>query len=398
MNAQAEKKGSDHSNCGAFLKIVTFLAVLAGCSALAENNDDNDKFCVIHVGPHKTSTTTLQEFLYSQSKAGGALEKDRYKYPSFIKGYTSASKAHAILVSCVNTESPVLQPICSNEAFQSNVLEYFQSFVDNTANDRSNIILTSEEFDRPGLNITELTSFLVPHQYKINVVVYYRRFYDWIHSYYNQFNKLKEVKHPITFVEWLRDEEFFEQRLLGYSVAVYNRFKEAPGIFNVSLVNMHEDPENFNTNARFACDHMDNAPHLCAAAKSHIDGQSNPSVNLDWLIFRDKISSYHPIELLDSDERWEQIEVKFNEMTDIPRLCLSTEWKNKLLQTSLESEKALTLESWYNSEEGLENLMIDFEEKINSKLCSMDIETILLSTEWQDFLTDLQEDEVEKGS
>ena len=82
-------------------------------------------------------------------------------------------------------------------------------------------------------------------------------------------------------------------------------------------------------------------------------------------------------------------------MTDIPRLCLSPEWRGKLLQISIESKKALTPESWYNSKEGLGNLKSDFEEKSNSKLCSMDIEKILLSAEWQDFLTNLQEDEVE---
>eukprot|EP00551_Chaetoceros_affinis_P000153 CAMPEP_0203638806 /NCGR_PEP_ID=MMETSP0088-20131115/4728_1 /ASSEMBLY_ACC=CAM_ASM_001087 /TAXON_ID=426623 /ORGANISM="Chaetoceros affinis, Strain CCMP159" /LENGTH=161 /DNA_ID=CAMNT_0050493521 /DNA_START=27 /DNA_END=512 /DNA_ORIENTATION=- len=161
---------------------------------------------------------------------------------------------------------------------------------------------------------------------------------------------------------------------------------------------MHEDPGNFNTNARFACDHMDNAPHLCEIAKSSIVRPSNPSQTMDWYLFRNSISIYHSIELSDSDEgKWEKIEVKFYEMTDIPRLCLSPEWKYKLLQISLDSEKTLTPESWYNSQEGLENLKSVFEEKSNSKLCSMDIEKILTSVEWQDFLTDLENDEIEVG-
>jgi len=41
----------------------------------------------------------------------------------------------------------------------------------------------------------------------------------------------------------------------------------------------------------------------------------------------------------------------------------------------------------------LENLKSDFEEKSKSKLCSMDFETILTSSEWQEFLTDLEEEE-----
>ena len=84
-------------------------------------------------------------------------------------------------------------------------------------------------------------------------------------------------------------------------------------------------------------------------------------------------------------------------MTDVPQLCLSPEWKKKLLQTSLEAEIALTPESWYNSKEGLESLKSDYEEKVTTKLCSMDLETILISPEWQDFFKDLEEDDIAGG-
>ncbi len=69
------------------------------------------------------------------------------------------------------------------------------------------------------------------------------------------------------------------------------------------------------------------------------------------------------------------------------KVCLPLEWKDVLLlQVSLESEIALTPETWYkySSDEGLENFKFDFEKKINSKLCSMDINSILKPTEWQE--------------
>ena len=62
---------------------------------------------------------------------------------------------------------------------------------------------------------------------------------------------------------------------------------------------------------------------------------------------------------------------------------------------SLESEITVTPELWQNSEEGLDNLKSDFEIKIKSKFCSIDIETILKSCKWQDFLTNLDGDAVE---
>jgi len=64
-------------------------------------------------------------------------------------------------------------------------------------------------------------------------------------------------------------------------------------------------------------------------------------------------------------QQMQQIKCKFNEMTDIPQVHLSGKRKDKLLQMSHKSEIALTLEWWYNSKEGLENLKSDYEDKIN---------------------------------
>jgi len=302
-------------------------------------------------------------------------------------------KKHAALAHCIVTE---LEPTKCSTPDQRDIIEYFRLFVDDAAAHGSNILLSAEAFDQPNLNITQLTSILVPQQYKIHVVVYYRRFYDWIHSYHNQVTKGKanreKGKQHATFVRWLTDD-MLEEAMQSYSVATYNRFKEAPGIFNVSVVNMHEDPDNFNTNARFACDHMDNAPHLCEIAKSIPAKHTNPSKSLDWKLFRKNIHIYHPIQLSDSDEdKLEQIEAKFDKIIDIPQLCLSPEWRDRLLQISIEFEKTLTPESWYNGKEGLENLKSEFEGKSNSKFCSVDIERILTSSEWQDFLTGLEEE------
>ena len=174
-----------------------------------------------------------------------------------------------------------------------------------------------------------------------------------------------------------------------YSMAVYNRYQKVPGVFNVSVVNMHEDPGDFDTLERFFCDHMQ-APHVCELAKSQKVGHSNPSVDLDWKLFRARIQQYHSIRLSKNDQRWHTIQRKFNEMTNIPQVCVSPELKEKLLQISLEAEIALTPKWWQNTEEGLENLKSDFEEKSKSNLCSIDIETILKSLEWQNFLTNLK--------
>ena len=126
-------------------------------------------------------------------------------------------------------------------------LNYFQLFVKNAADNGLNILLSSEELNHPELNMAELTSYLVP-EYKIHVVLYYRRFYDWIYSVHKQVAKTFDLR---PFVEWLTQEMFDVFEPL-YSLAVYKRYQMVPGVFNVSVVNMHEDPDNFHTSRTFA--------------------------------------------------------------------------------------------------------------------------------------------------
>eukprot|EP00551_Chaetoceros_affinis_P013628 CAMPEP_0203708912 /NCGR_PEP_ID=MMETSP0091-20130426/60405_1 /ASSEMBLY_ACC=CAM_ASM_001089 /TAXON_ID=426623 /ORGANISM="Chaetoceros affinis, Strain CCMP159" /LENGTH=126 /DNA_ID=CAMNT_0050585739 /DNA_START=8 /DNA_END=384 /DNA_ORIENTATION=- len=116
------------------------------------------------------------------------------------------------------------------KTYRDIMMDYFQSFVEDAANQGSNILLSTEEFDRAETNITEMTNVLIPQGYKIHAVVYYRRFYDWIHSWYNQITKSRwNGWNPNNdpFVQWLTNDRLQEFQS-SYSVAVYNRFMEAP--------------------------------------------------------------------------------------------------------------------------------------------------------------------------
>ena len=68
------------------------------------------------------------------------------------------------------------------------------------------------------------------------------------------------------------------------------------------------------------------------------------------------------------------------------------------MQITIEAEKPVTTEAWYNSGEGLENLKSDFEAKANSKLFSIDVEKNLTASEWEDILPGLEKDGVDDGS
>jgi len=131
------------------------------------NGTNNDNICVIHVGPHKTGSTTLQGFLVANEaeRFKVALNKDNYEVPIFPSA-PRVRKNHDALASCLQEKR--------GHNGCSNTFNYFESFVNDAAENGSNILLSSETFDMGDVNTTKLSNFLVP-EYKIHVVLYYRR-------------------------------------------------------------------------------------------------------------------------------------------------------------------------------------------------------------------------------
>eukprot|EP00551_Chaetoceros_affinis_P017393 CAMPEP_0203712246 /NCGR_PEP_ID=MMETSP0091-20130426/69940_1 /ASSEMBLY_ACC=CAM_ASM_001089 /TAXON_ID=426623 /ORGANISM="Chaetoceros affinis, Strain CCMP159" /LENGTH=445 /DNA_ID=CAMNT_0050590217 /DNA_START=38 /DNA_END=1376 /DNA_ORIENTATION=- len=394
-----------------------------GIRPLVEDDTTTEKkICVLFVGPHKTGSTTLEVFLEKEGRP--ALKEDHYvNYGRDI--------AHVVVPCLGKNRDKEKDDLCNEK------LNELKSFISDNAG-RSNIILAHEWLDFSNLNLNKLTSYLIPN-YNIHVVVNYRRFYDWIYSYYNQIHKNPTHQHNKkipTFQKWLTahmEKEFRDK----YSLSVYKRYSSLLEIYNVSVVNMHHDAANFDTVEAFACDQLDDAPHTCEAAKSRPKAiHKNPSKPLDWKIFRQRLKNYHSIgHVPDDDERWQDIEQKFDSMTDVPKACLSDDMKNKLLQISLQSETFMTPEwfhnseeglaflksmtdvpkaclsddlknkllqisiqsetfmtpEWFhNSEEGLAFLKSDFEKKIKTTLCDIDVQAIVMSNEWQGFLGGLE--------
>ncbi len=359
-------------------------------------------FAVVHVGPHKTASTAIQQFMYSKI-AQDALKQDNYRCPLVpnIEGsHRGRGKAKniATLIHCFFPEADKRAKVngCHVDE-EEDILRYFQLFVDGAARDGANILMSSEALDRI-FNITSFTNYLVPH-FRVHVVVYYRRFYDWIYSLYNQFAKQggrgdtqgQNGSGIISFVEWLSLEKIDRYKKY-HTAAVYERYSNIAGLYNISVVNMHETAT-FSNLPTFFCDHVDGAPNACEAAKlKDAENHDNTSTDLEWDIFKSKIPLHHSIRLSSAqknDDKWQKIENKFLRMVNVPRICFPVDIEKKLLEVSLQFEAAVTSNLWQNSKEGLESLKADFKEKLNSKLCSIDTERILKSSEWQDFLTQL---------
>ena len=359
----------------------------------ASTDDSKLPYAVIHVGPHKTGSTSLQKFILHNMN--GALAMDNYRHP--MPPNIDRIKNDAWFASCFH--SPNEENVYHNRCHLRNrgrILSYYKSFINDTLKEGSNIIISSEELDRKGVNITELMSYFRPH-YQIHIVLYYRRFYDWILSFHNQLAKMGYIhgaegeKSQISFVEWLTFDVIESFRNI-HSFDVYQRYRSHPAVSNVTVINLHQT--GVNSLSAFFCDHLHGTANSCQKAKDTKMSKTNASKDLDWKIFLSKIETYYSINLeLDENKiKKQKVKEKLNSMTDVPLVCLPMELKEKLLELSITFEVGLTPKWWQNSDEGLKDLEADFAKKITSKLCSMDVEKILKSTEWKDFLNQLLKD------
>ena len=74
-----------------------------------------------------------------------------------------------------------------------------------------------------------------------------------------------------------------------------------------------------------------------------------------------------------------------------PIICLSDEIRERLLALSIEFETGLFSEGFLNSENGLEALKNEFDKKIEMVGCTLDIEYILSTQDWKEFLNGVVE-------
>eukprot|EP00551_Chaetoceros_affinis_P000803 CAMPEP_0203661638 /NCGR_PEP_ID=MMETSP0088-20131115/59716_1 /ASSEMBLY_ACC=CAM_ASM_001087 /TAXON_ID=426623 /ORGANISM="Chaetoceros affinis, Strain CCMP159" /LENGTH=469 /DNA_ID=CAMNT_0050524325 /DNA_START=100 /DNA_END=1509 /DNA_ORIENTATION=+ len=376
---------------------------------------------VVHVGPHKTGSTTLQQFLVSKENI---LRTDNYQM-----FWSGNRKRTSFLAHCfVDKEEPEWYG-CSEEVTRQSpltrehVLAIFRAVLDGALDNGQNIIMSSEEFDRLSFDVAAFRSYLVPG-FRVHIVISYRRFYDFIISFYNQMLSHRNIHgdrfQTISFEEWVvnSDNDVIEEVSQMHTYGVYKRFAEYED-FNISILNLHNSSNDQSTLENFFCNHVDNAVNTCEHAKSIGNTMNeNGSTDLFFKIFFDSIPDHLPVKPRELIAHWEVIKSKFEGMEEIffdsipdhlpvkpreliphweaikskfegmeehPLLCPSDETKQRLLELSIQFEKKMTPESWYNSDDGIKTLVEDFENKMNTtKFCVADTKKILETNEWQE--------------
>ena len=123
---------------------------------------------VIHIGPHKTGSTAIQSSLNSDVYRE-SLVSDNYILLPVQHGFTMKK----VLKNCFDGYCP------------DNVIQQIRKAKKNKLS--KNIVISSEQFDyyRP---IEKIQSFLDDFR-SIQIVVVYRRFYEWLPSQYSQMRR-----------------------------------------------------------------------------------------------------------------------------------------------------------------------------------------------------------------
>ena len=380
----------------------------------------SNNIVVIHAGPHKTSSSSLQKVLMEQSQ-NGRLGKDGYETlgqtkftgcpPPMPQFPPSSYKNHATLTYALQEGK------CSprnNENSGPLPLQQLSDLLSSSFAHNKSVILSAEGFDKPAVNLTLLGERIHAKSNRVEtlVVLYYRRLLDWLPSIYFQSHRFQDMKEPFdSFVEWLTPETLSDT-LETYTWRVKERFEEH-GFPNVQVLSMHSsNASSLKTDmtTQFFCDYLPHASRTCStlqnAGSLHKIGVENQGATLEYhrimalahkegLIHKRTVNNPKALRLLE-----ERLSAKPASFKHAYRICLSEEMKGQLLDLALTYDSKMncgSLDCWcihkqqVKQDELQKQRRIEFKSQLDSsdKLCSWNVELLLQDETWREYLRSL---------
>jgi hypothetical protein len=374
---------------------------------------------VILVGPPKTATSTLQEYL-SDPKTQAALKKDNYLYQGrFSKGktprllHTLKDKGCKQATKRAREKEGEATPRCWNK---------FTEKLDRLYQTGQNVILVEEFLSEASFDLPSFQQATA--KWQVIIVVTYRQLWSWLPSFKNQREKyaLKKRNFPkpksTDPLPWLLDRrrttsspDFYKAMIsatnrkairvgdarssLPYTDTVVNFYRDLEED-QLRIMNIHLD--NIAVTSNFLCLILPNATNSCQASLNRTKQQRrNPSIQMDYhLIAVDALD----LGLLDLDQSnkltraivvriLEQYHKKKLESRPLPLECMDQVSLDALLVESMRLEQELVPDFYaFHQEQHRTNF---WNAAAKNKFCSVNTTAVLIDPDWLSLFQHLKE-------
>ena len=363
----------------------------------SDNTTGGPTYAIIHMGPHKTGSTSIQ---HASKKYIEQLRQDQYEMPWAVnrekfreKSTVSRQNQNQVnFATCFipSTDEERKEWPCDSDLLLSGL---------DIARRRKNLFVSAETFDKIDFAGVDMLHSYLSQWDNVMIVISCRRFYSLLASIYNELTKDRTHSHShgsiIDFtIAHLKETNY--QTLPSQHVSslpnLLERVNTQFGMDNITIINYHmNDP----VEAMF-CQTMPNAVHTCNAITqlSHI-AVANPSKDLtyDNLVYGAiekgliSITTDHKLSEISLAARTYQENTLNLTSSDLSHICLPSEVANDLLLVSLDYERKMK-KLFPRVLEGMNDLESDFGATL-SKFCKVDIEKTLSDEGWRNLFQSL---------
>jgi hypothetical protein len=372
--------------------------------------DPHRPLLILHVGPPKTATTTLQNFL---SHYRTLLRQDNY---DFVGTFPGENMDHNPFLSGVGRSCGRSVHRAIMHGKKPMDVACWARMKKELAKSRQtgvNIILSEENLSVDTYSLRPIFELLVQEQeWSVKIVVAYRRFHEWIISAKNQAerpssrqlrrNRWTQQSGLPTLPHYPYIEEVINgsrQMPMWYTDNVVRRYEEAGFDSNDVVVwNLHANDYS-NIVESFFCDVLTGAVKTCAESqrlRAKDIPRANPSMPLEYDMLAVAAAEQGLVNLtfvranVAIVAQVQQEHFLGKTARDFAMKCLPRHELEPLLQTAIQYESEL-LPEFHSSKLGRVALKASFELAVqDKKYCSVDTETVLQDPAWQAFFQNLK--------
>lgn len=407
---QAKQQVRNYSGAHAVARPTTKEADQAATRNISDASNATLPWLVMYVGPGKTGTTTMQHII-----SGGVdklLAQDNYVY---LGRRTRPTRWSPILEPLVpqawNSITGDEDNISAKEEYwMKNFLPVLEELISEGRN-----LLVYEEFLSGSHVDYDLLQRVVRNRYHVVIVVGYRRTWDWLASWKNEWEKKCKKQWP---TRSLTLEE--STTLPAGTAADARRPVPSPPYFKMAayaggvggedisktirslkrhlilwkfaqfrILNVHQE----DMISRFFCEVLPDAPRTCAQSRKRsfiqefVGSRTNPSKNLDEYMIANAAADRELLNktLVPVQRAASAISTCMEKLRPLPVDCLDDESMKRLLENSIETEKEIVANFSSTCPHLLELTEAGHREhfrKSSYKFCSPDVESILNDERW----------------